>query len=144
MSVWKAHKMDKSCASRSLLFKSFLPFSSSYLAKNVEPPPCKDDPFFEYGTFQWNGNTYTRTCAWLTENPSLIETRKKDWCDVKLNIYGVDYVIHEKCPEACDKCPPLPPKKCVNSPIDWHDSTGEEFNCDWYAGGESCEYLFQF
>jgi len=106
------------------------------LAESNIEPPCRDDPFFQFGTFQWNGKTYTRTCAWLTENANLIDKRKEDWCDQTIGNY---FVVHEKCPETCGKCVDRSNPNCsMDYPIGWHDSTGEEYNCNWYAGGENC------
>merc|ERR1711865_1202525 len=42
--------------------------------------------------------------------------------------------------------PPSPsPPSCVNDPIDWNDSDGADYNCDWYGEGNNCaEYGDQF
>lgn len=38
--------------------------------------------------------------------------------------------------------PPSPsPPGCVNDPIDWHDSDGSFYNCEWYGEGDNCAEL---
>merc|ERR1712038_297576 len=106
-----------------------------------QTPPCRDDPYFQFGTYQWNGNKYTMTCAWLTANPDLIDQRIGNWCGQIIRTdYGTQYDINEKCPETCGQCGRIDPDpNCVNSPAGWHDSTGEEYDCNWYKGARNCD-----
>ncbi|GFH44180.1 hypothetical protein CTEN210_00654 [Chaetoceros tenuissimus] len=34
---------------------------------------------------------------------------------------------------------PAPLFECTDTPLDWHDADGEDFNCTWYAEGSNCE-----
>ena len=31
-------------------------------------------------------------------------------------------------------------KDCIDSPIDWHDADGPQYDCTWYANGSNCQY----
>jgi len=104
-------------------------------------PPCRDDPLFRFGAYEWKGRKIIRTCEWLTENDRLTETRRSKWCNRDIEAsYGTVYSIREKCPEACFACPEAPtvPADCVNSPVFWHDSTGVEYDCGFYVK-RNCE-----
>jgi hypothetical protein len=64
---------------------------------------CKNDSSFSFGTYEYNGSEYTRTCEWMKETPSKEWARKATWCG---KTYDRKYAISKKCPEVCDKnCP---------------------------------------
>mmetsp|Transcript_11029 Transcript_11029/g.13949 ORF Transcript_11029/g.13949 Transcript_11029/m.13949 type:complete len:212 (-) Transcript_11029:131-766(-) len=117
---------------------SFLLFLS--LCKTVvstSEPPCRDDPFFQFGSYTVNGKQIKRTCAWLSEDRDKYETRTKNWCDKRIKPFPV---VHVKCPESCGKCvSPGRPNCVMDTPVGWHDRTGEEYDCEWYAGGQNCQ-----
>ncbi len=100
-------------------------------------PPCRDDKWFQFGTYMWQGERVTRrTCKWLAEKQS----RKDKWCYRKV----ADHlpIVGKKCPDACGgefACPTRPLKSnCIDYPRGWHDKTDEEFNCQWFQRqGES-------
>ncbi len=38
--------------------------------------------------------------------------------------------------------PPSPsPPGCVNDPLNWHDSDGDFYDCEWYGEGDNCAVL---
>ena len=62
---------------------------------------CKNNPSYFFGSFTRNGIEYTRTCAWITENPDETSKRRDEWCNYTIN----NKVVKEACPVACLKCP---------------------------------------
>merc|ERR1712038_481354 len=110
-----------------------------------EDPPirktCKDDPFFTFGSFEWenqNGEKKVtiRTCSWLTENNSA--TRIATWCDETV-AFGV--LVGDKCQDACNVCDDdllsIPnPGTCKDSPFNWMDLEGND--CAFYEQGNNC------
>jgi hypothetical protein len=97
-------------------------------------PPCGNDPNFSFGSYVYEGDIIeTRTCDWITEDPQRAQVRREYWCNN-------DVLVNEKCPEACNKCPPRVPlpdmcndKTQPNFVEEWSDSGGAQYNCQWYA-----------
>jgi hypothetical protein len=61
---------------------------------------CEDDVNYTFGTFQWQDQTVARTCAWIKEEPNLVERHMGKWCDKNVNGAKVDFM----CPVACGEC----------------------------------------
>lgn len=68
-------------------------------------PTCEDSPGYKFGKFEWEGEQFVRTCAWITENEKNIAKRQKGWCGVKKN----GSIVADKCPLACGRCEPKAP-----------------------------------
>ena len=55
-------------------------------------------------------------------------------------------IIRNKCPETCGQCDTPSLIDCVDktittiggSTIDWHDSTGTQYDCGYYSQGDNC------
>lgn len=42
-------------------------------------------------------------------------------------------------PPQMDNNPTASPTSCLNSPENWHDTDGQNYNCYWYSQGANCE-----
>ena len=62
---------------------------------------CMDSSTYTFGSFQYNGETVTRTCAWITQNASLVADRQANWCNEPIN----GSIVKEECQVACNSCP---------------------------------------
>jgi hypothetical protein len=62
---------------------------------------CQDKASFTFGSYYYEGFTYTRNCKWLTDTPIKAADRIDKWCSSRWN--GVD--IGKQCEETCDRCP---------------------------------------
>ena len=80
-------------ASIFILFLSFIPGTLSYPSLL----PREDDLLYTFGSFQYNGQTILRTCAWLTENVEKTQSRKERWCNAKWQ----NVVVGDKCRTTC-------------------------------------------
>ena len=114
----------------------------------VDPILCADDDFYTFGHYFFRGQKVERTCAWITaeedDSPAVTERRRNRWC----NHQQFQNVVRDKCPQACLKV------ECLNEPINcddllpidqdptfprfWHDATGEDYDCDYYAKSRNC------
>ena len=61
---------------------------------------CSDAPAFTFGSYEWDGVTTTRDCAWISENKKKKKGRQEKWCSDIFN----GQKISETCPEACGSC----------------------------------------
>lgn len=115
-----------------LILISTLPTSLSLRA------PCQDDSTFTFGSYTWTTQSgvrqvTTRTCAWITENPSRIQQRKNYWCDKRDFVTGNN--IRDVCGIACG-CDQTEIKTChdrkvgANQLLDWVDEYGD--TCSFY------------
>jgi hypothetical protein len=68
------------------------------IKKQVEN--CPNDPAYTFGTFEYEGNTITRTCAWIIRRPETAAQRKRNWCNRVHN----GSLVKTKCRGACDNC----------------------------------------
>ena len=65
---------------------------------------CNDSTTFTFGTYDYQGTTTTRNCAWITQNAVKVSIRRANWCIDQTHAYGSD--VAGNCPVACDMCPP--------------------------------------
>ena len=56
---------------------------------------CTDSTTYTFGTYDYNGATETRDCAWITANNA--STRRNDWCSDTVD----GAVVGDECPVAC-------------------------------------------
>lgn len=120
-----------------LVLSALLPFSLS-----ADLNRCDDDPGYTFGRYvTLDGKQVTRTCAWITEDPQSIQSRKDEWC----NAQWLHNNLKDKCPETCfnEECLPPAIGRCTDlSPpgdvMEWHDRGGEEYNCAWYSFADNC------
>lgn len=60
---------------------------------------CEDNPDYSFGTYDYNGEEITRTCAWFKESTPAEQKRKDKWC--VRHVSGV--LVQNQCPETCEK-----------------------------------------
>ena len=115
---------------------SLLPFSLS-----TDLNHCDDDPGYTFGRYTTlDGEQITRTCAWLTEDPQLSQSRKDEWC----NAQWLHNNLKDKCPETCfkEECLPIDKIGCTDKTVgdgtEWYDRGGEQYTCGWYSFGDNC------
>ena len=119
-----------------LLSSTLLPFSLS-----TDLNHCNDDPGYTFGRYTTlDGEQITRTCAWLTEDQQLSQSRRDEWC----NAQWLHNNLKDKCPETCLKEECLPPAigRCADKTVEnlpqWYDRGGEKYTCGWYSYGDNC------
>lgn len=93
---------------------------------------CSDSIFFNFGSFDWQGKSITRDCAWIAANTKLVNTRRTEWCSVQLD----GKLVSDKCPIACGICTPF--NVCSNAPgftfgsYEW-DGVTTTRDCAWIS-----------
>jgi len=109
---------------------------------------CNDDEQWTFGWFMSNnGQRVRRTCAWLTAGSATEnDQRKKTWCTKTVGVRR--RVVRDKCPVACDYCSGddtdptcsdfSPRDLSPSNPVLWHDASGTQYNCAYYAKGANC------
>ncbi len=71
---------------------------------------CADSTTFTFGSYPYNGDRTTRTCAWLLENN--VAERQKNFCTYEYE----GTTVQDECPIACDACPPTSSPTITISP----------------------------
>ena len=66
---------------------------------------CVDSTIFEFGTYEYNRQVTTRTCAWLTASSQQEATRIAEWCDATVD----GTLVKDECAATCDACPTAAP-----------------------------------
>lgn len=104
-------------------------------------PPCRDDPYFTFGSYEWTTSnnskeTTVRTCAWLTQHNAA--TRTSNWCDYETQLGAL---VRNKCQDACSVCNPIlstpDPSTCKDFLFNrWMDTEGRD--CAFYEQGNNC------
>ena len=108
---------------------------------------CNDDEQWTFGWYMSNGQRVRRTCAWLTAGSATVnDQRKKTWCTKTVGVRR--RVVRDKCPVACDYCSGddtdptcsdfSPRDLSPSNPVLWHDESGTQYNCAFYAQGDNC------
>jgi hypothetical protein len=64
------------------------------------PEGTKDAAAFAFGTYEDDGVTTERTCAWITANENKTAKRQNAWCGESYSGKSISY----KCPVACGEC----------------------------------------
>jgi hypothetical protein len=96
--------------------------------------PCfKIDDFgYRFGSFTdpSSGKTIERTCEWITRKGDLVEQRRKNWCNRKVE--NSLQPVYERCPIACNfDCEDNGRFKFGE--YKWNGKVIER-NCEWIAG----------
>lgn len=63
---------------------------------------CEDSSTFTFGSYPYNADRTTRTCAWLEENENNTEARKALFCTSEYD----GKIVQDECPVACNTCAP--------------------------------------
>ena len=132
------------------IFSLVLALLAQFASADYIPPlRCNDDRGWTFGWYKaLNGKKTTRTCAWITEDPTLAASRRDEWCNHNWIPKGFETgnVVKDKCPYSCGnkkECRREVLKDCTDkvpsNNYKWHDKTGETFDCKWYAYADHCE-----
>lgn len=98
------------------LVKQMCQASCDYCSE-VLPDDCEDNESYNFGSYEYEGETSVRDCAWITANEDKISKRQGQWCGEFVN----GALVADMCQASCDVCAtdsptPSPTAKPTPSP----------------------------